>query len=230
MSLKNRAEGDTGSVLECYVSELSNTVIAAGNAGDKATSALEKLRIAFPAIEAFHTTSHAGEDGPLHLVAAAADNLGIQALSDAGADANSVGESGDTPLFRAAKAFGPGSGETTVLLLERRADPNVQNNRGNTPLHMAAYYGRIHAVKALLAAEASTSIVNRGGETPLHRAARGGEIEILRALASNGADFCVQDGQGMTAITAAKERGKTAAVAELLLLTSGVACGDDQEL
>jgi hypothetical protein len=48
---------------------------------------------------------------------------------------------------------------------------NTQDERGRTPLHMAARFGTLHALHQLLSFGADPSLVDRYGETPLHYAA-----------------------------------------------------------
>lgn len=62
----------------------------------------------------------------------------------------------DTPLSRAA-AVGHvealhvvGSVEGVKALLHARANPNVGDNNGFTPLHYASFYGNIQIIRALL--------------------------------------------------------------------------------
>jgi len=55
----------------------------------------------------------------------------VKMLLDAGADANAVTESGDTPLHAAANANEP---DTIELLASRGADVNARNKAGQTPL------------------------------------------------------------------------------------------------
>ncbi|KAL8734764.1 MAG: hypothetical protein Q9181_003071 [Wetmoreana brouardii] len=74
--------------------------------------------------------------------------------------------------------------ETVTYLLERGADPNIQDETGNTTLHRAA--STLPApllTRLLLAAGASAAIRNFKGQTPMLAAARDGcSVENLKLL------------------------------------------------
>lgn len=53
---------------------------------------------------------------------------------------------------------------------------NLQNKRGNTPLHIACKEGFEHTIKTLLKYQANTDILNDKGETALHVAAKSKHI------------------------------------------------------
>ena len=52
------------------------------------------------------------------------------------------------------------------LLCSSMADVNARDGAGATPLHMAAAYGHIDAVKALAAKQADASVKDGDGHTP----------------------------------------------------------------
>jgi ankyrin repeat protein len=54
------------------------------------------------------------------------------------------------------------------LVLERGANPNIQNQQGHTPLHLAAMCIDFKMVKILLAFKADANIQDYTGNTPLH--------------------------------------------------------------
>ena len=63
--------------------------------------------------------------------------------------------------------------ETILGLLDQGADVHGFNSDRDRPLHVAAYFGRVEAVKFLLDAEADVNAAGSMGDTPLHAAVRG---------------------------------------------------------
>ena len=61
------------------------------------------------------------------------------------------------------------------------------NQKGDTPLHLAAKSGNIDVVQALLdnGAIDSINMKNKHGSTPLHLAAKSGKIDVVQALLDN---------------------------------------------
>ena len=69
-----------------------------------------------------------------------------------------------------------------ALIMKGKADPNLQNRDGDTPLHLAANLELLKMVEALLAGGAKLDIPNRGGNTPLKRAKVSGNKEIIALM------------------------------------------------
>jgi uncharacterized protein len=132
---------------------------------------------------------------PLYLAAMNADAGAIARLLDAGEDANAVlTAEGETVLMLTSHTGNP---QTVKLLLDRGADPNVQQVRGQTALMWAAAEGHADVVELLLARGADPALSSTasakaerrppGGMTALLFAARQGEIDAARALLDGGA-------------------------------------------
>ena len=70
--------------------------------------------------------------------------------------------------------------ESCAILLRHGADPNIKNSKEETPLDLAALYGRVETVKVLLQShlELVGPFTAYGGaiynHTPLHLASRNG--------------------------------------------------------
>lgn len=79
-----------------------------------------------------------------------------------GADVNFVDHYGRTPLFSHASAW---QGDAR-LLLELGARADAADHFGVTPLHLAALYGRVEAVKALLEAGADVNVRSGRNDLP----------------------------------------------------------------
>lgn len=84
------------------------------------------------------------------------------------------------------------------LLLAGGADPNVQDDRGWTPLIHAAGHGRTDVVEALLAHGARVNATTKTGSTALMLAAGGWHLDTTRALVAAGANVNVKDKAGNT--------------------------------
>lgn len=107
-----------------------------------------------------------------------------RALVDAGADVNSAGLGGLTPLMLSVT-----QPDLVKLLLSKGADPNaVAAFRAYTPLLRAAEVGNLEVTRLLLAAGAKVDHANTTGETALHVAAEGNRADVVVALVEGGAN------------------------------------------
>ncbi|HWU02807.1 MAG TPA: ankyrin repeat domain-containing protein [Novosphingobium sp.] len=90
------------------------------------------------------------------------------------------------------------------FLLAKGADPNIHNNRGDTPLVLAANLGFLEGVQLLVAGGARVDETGPTGETPLIGAVHRRDIPLLRALLKAGADPDRTDSSGRSARDYAK--------------------------
>lgn len=73
-------------------------------------------------------------------------------------------------------------------LLEELTDPTMRNNKFETPLDLAALYGRLEVVKLLLGAHPNLLSCSTRKHTPLHLAARNGHKAVVQVLLDAGMD------------------------------------------
>ncbi len=92
---------------------------------------------------------------------------------------------------------------TTRILLERGADPNLRDNRGACALHHA--HNSLE-VELLLAHGADMTIRDNKGNTPLLAALKNRRSEAVRCLAEHGADCLARDARGQTVLHLAHEQ------------------------
>lgn len=85
--------------------------------------------------------------------------------------------------------------EAVDLLLEAGANPNIQNDKGRTPLH---YTDVLASVASLLKGKANPNIQDNRGETPLHYAASIGHADYVNLLIEKKANSNIQDKKGAT--------------------------------
>jgi hypothetical protein len=93
-------------------------------------------------------------------------------------------DSGFTPLHFAALH---GQYDACVALLAHEANANTRDNKGNGPLHLAAWNGHARVAQLLLTGKtamtrAAVNALATNGETALHAAARGGKDEAVAML------------------------------------------------
>ena len=121
-----------------------------------------------------------------------------------------------TPLHY---ACGSGRAEVAMSLIEKGADMNASNNRGNTPLHVACMNGRTEVVKSLVGKGADMNASNNKGDTPLHVACRktySGKNEVAMSLIEKGADMNSSNNEGDTPLHVACRSGHTEAAMSLI--------------
>ena len=137
---------------------------------------------------------------PLHWAALYAQGSVVTELLSQGAIPNIQDNEGRTPLHCAARAdiSNPMGGQNVIginpfallsmsgrfaaivdSLLKKNADPNIADNNGNTPVHLAAQQ-EAEIVGSLLAKGGDTTIKNKAGKTPKD-IARGNE-RIMKAF------------------------------------------------
>lgn len=85
------------------------------------------------------------------------------------------------------------------FLLQHKANPNVRDNRGITPLMLASQNGLVDAVNALIGAGAQVDTGNATGETPLIAAVHRRDIAMMRVLLKGGANPDRADSSGRSA-------------------------------
>ncbi|KAK9867354.1 hypothetical protein WJX84_001740, partial [Apatococcus fuscideae] len=113
------------------------------------------------------------------------------------------------------------------LLLEEGADPDLEDEAGQTPLHWAACVGHAAVIDKLVAGHGSSAAAankrDAQGWTPLHHAANHGAKAAVVALLQAGSEADATTLQGLTALHLAV-RGRCGAAAQALL-TSGAGVG-----
>lgn len=135
-------------------------------------------------------------------------------LLESGSSANE-----EDPWGISALVFAAGRGKVDLLdlLLGRRAKVDaVYQSNGFTALTFACRFGRLEAVKRLIAAGADVNHAGKIGDTPLFRASEAGQVEIVKLLLANHAKVDAALETGETPLLAACANGD-AEIAGLLL-------------
>ena len=79
-------------------------------------------------------------------------------------------------------------GDWLAFMLSKRADPNVGNKTGDTPLLIASRIGFTEGARTLLAFGAKVDLANKLGETPLIVAVQQRQPQTVRLLLESGAN------------------------------------------
>ncbi|CAF3681618.1 unnamed protein product [Rotaria sordida] len=146
-------------------------------------------------------------------------------FAPSGPDADNLNITGQTALFMATLKDRV---DVVKFLIEKRAQVNVQNRYGVSPLLLCAESGNQELVQALIEAGANVNIAPQGelaeenflaGQTPLFGAAKKGHVEICEYLIKNGADINAITMTGATPLYTATEEGHLDAV--ILLIRHG---------
>jgi ankyrin repeat protein len=162
----------------------------------------------------------------LHYAANSGKNDIVRLLLESGADANirdvddQIGlGSGATPLYLAASNFlSSVAVETFDLLFAAGADPNIPDDKGNTPLMKAVdvhsrFFSTVANAARLIKGGADLEMKNKDGNTALMIALKSDKDELVQLLREAGASgYGVQE----VALSKAISAGNVAAVRQLL--------------
>jgi ankyrin repeat protein len=109
--------------------------------------------------------------------------------------------------------------EAAELLVKAGADVNLKSLQGgNSPLWIAAFWGRAELLRLFLANKGEVNARAEGGMTPLMIAAFVGHVNAMEVLLKNGADINnAKDDLGRTALWLAVQGRNTNAAIQLLL-------------
>ncbi|CAL4066548.1 unnamed protein product [Meganyctiphanes norvegica] len=86
------------------------------------------------------------------------------------------------------------------LLLRARADKDIMNKEGQTPISVASYFGFTEVVIVLAARGANVNIPTNTGITALMSATEAGHLSVVEALIAAHANLTLSDNQGDTAL------------------------------
>ena len=96
--------------------------------------------------------------------------------------------------------------DVALLLLKAKADVDIVDGPGRTPLHYAAEHGHIMILRALLDYNANISAPSRSGKVALHIAAMHGRINIATELLKRGAEIMRETAEGKSPLHFAFDR------------------------
>jgi|GEM_PF-1802140 len=111
-----------------------------------------------------------------------------RALLAAGARVDAQNKWQQTPLWQASWQDDQGNTEIAHILVAAGADIHKADNKGNTPLLMAALAGHRPMVRYLLELGADMQARNDEKRTALFQAVTGGHEDVVRLLLARGAD------------------------------------------
>lgn len=99
------------------------------------------------------------------------------------------------------------------FMLQRGANPDMRDSRGNTALFIATQLGWTDGIQTLLARRAGVDVANSSGETPLIRAVQNRDIASVRLLLAAGANPNKPDNAaGLSAREYAKRDPRSSAI------------------
>jgi ankyrin repeat protein len=98
--------------------------------------------------------------------------------------------------------------EVVRLLVERKADINIRNDRNDTALHLAAFSSSVEIINILLDKGMSIDLRNRDDCTPLHFSAVCGNLEATKTLVEKGAALNDTSQYGITPLILAAKHGE----------------------
>jgi ankyrin len=162
----------------------------------------------------------------------------VRLLIDHGASTKATNKFLGTPLHAVSAGEYESRGDgarVTQLLLERGADVTAQDIHGETPLYLAACFGKVELARVLLDHGAVATEETYDSKTPLHGISRGKSdsqpedaIRLVQLLVERGADVNAPDRNHDTPLHSACYVGKLDIARELLNLGATVTTKNGQ--
>jgi Zn-dependent protease with chaperone function len=149
-------------------------------------------------------SSNLGSTSPLIDAVIGGDSKKVNNLLQTGEYIDAQDSEGWTSLHWAVQASDI---ETSKVLIDAEANPNIEDYYGAVPLMTAAGNGNIEIVQLLLATDADIDHQDYDGWTPLMYAVSNDQIDAVRALLEAGANIETKDNQDSTALMLAIQRG-----------------------
>jgi ankyrin repeat protein len=147
----------------------------------------------------------------------------VRALLSRGAEANSITDIGETPVYIAVSYNTANQQAILKILIEFGAEINEETDAGLTPLSLAAQYCESTIVETLINAGAKVNATSTNGDTPLILALRSrnsDKLKIIRMLIEAGANISQANDAGESAPTLAKGDNIPSEVKSLLDMES----------
>eukprot|EP00049_Salpingoeca_infusionum_P002829 m.60348 g.60348 ORF g.60348 m.60348 type:complete len:587 (+) comp11809_c1_seq3:401-2161(+) len=120
-----------------------------------------------------------------------------------------------TPLIHAVRQ---GNQALVILLLDAKADPNIQDAYGQTPLHVATVNGHVQIADTLVRRrDTMANVLDHHGRTPLHWAVALDDVTMTRTLVEARKPILAADtAQGETVLHIATREGN-AVIVDIIL-------------
>jgi len=101
-------------------------------------------------------------------------------------------------------------------LLQHKANADLANNNGTTPLLMASQEGHVDVVKVLLQHKENVDLANNDGTTPLLMASQEGHVDVVKVLLQHKANVDLANSDGATPLVMASQNGHVEVVQAVL--------------
>jgi hypothetical protein len=125
----------------------------------------------------------------------------LRSLLDKISSINVQDQDGNTLLIYSIYNF---NHDAVVMLLQRGANPNLSNDAGISPMHLAVALNDDKAVKILVQYGADINILDNTGSTPIMYAALSDNIKTIEYLINHNANLDIINNNGMNIIDFAK--------------------------
>ena len=149
----------------------------------------------------------------------------VKSLIERGADPSLMDNRGWNSLHVAANG-----GDADIIDLIHTQVPNIESKTGDgcTPLMIAAFNSKLHAVKWFLEKGATVTREDNNGRNTLHFAAEGGDTDIIDLIHTHLLNIELKTGKGHTPLMVAAGSGKLQAVNWFLEKGATVPCEDNR--